>query len=1539
MENTYKEQVLKLFNSIIQNMSVSESRTMLVKHYNSLDLSKDIVEQSLVNEMGIKYIYHEFDGSIMADAYEPFLSSVKNIFYNEFDMSIDKFLELCDVYMLHRSVIKSYFETGICNRTDEVLVSEYEYECQMMQKNINNMLEYISSKERIVFVFNRLNDADESTMRILLSMIDNDKYNNIYVIATYNEMNSINDGGMNLWEDYMNYLVRTGSVIEWSFIGNHTLCDTKSDLVFLVEQLPEYMEKVRNMYHLMVVKQAEYYCKFINKKIEFEELDIPKREFFELMELSAEIALMLGNNSEAIIYAGKMKHICDKNIQDKEFRYKYLLSQIHMLSGLNEEAKKEAMECYEIARKQGDDFNMFRAELAHFVAVYSGWKQKAFIDHYSEAVNNLLDNAKKYAYYNQLAHICVLAFDNKGEKFRNIEKLEENLKYFYKGINIAKKLGNERLLVEGYKKNVMIASTNGCFDTSNYYYELLTEVDLIKNNDLEIAHIYNGLGYNNCTAEKFEKANEYYNKALIIFDKINETELVAETLYNMAINAILANEHKIASEYLELCLHIVKVLKRDSLRVCNLSKISGLLALCYYRMDKIYSSKMELQSSMQFLDHLYITDVNAERKDENSLWDDDLFLCHYVNALILMDDERYEESLKEFQNTKKYMEKAPGFHFFSVTQYCIDKAKLYMCMGRHKDAENVLEKCRRFCIEKGYVFKTKMLDNYCNKLDDESMVWKLPLNGITLNQIENNVKTLAVQYSNIRQKHNMEFLSIWQKTVDGYDDTLEKLIETSIITFEKFFNMDHVLFIRFENDVPVVKYDDGIIRICKQQIDYAVNFFTNNRAEVITSRTAINYYGKKGLIEGVFSSDQINSVVFVPIYKDEKLYSIFVTYSLLKENWNSLSSKMICDKEELPIFMFFFRELLATVERLEDKMKISKMNNKLQEANSSLSQLAEKAEAANQAKSDFLAKMSHEIRTPINAVIGMNEMILRESTEHEIHKYAFDIKSSANTLLSLINEILDSSKIESGKLEIIPVDYEVCSLFHDLYNMINLRAKKKGLKLVFDIDNNMPSGLYGDDIRLRQIVVNLLTNAVKYTHEGTVILSAKSEVKAGKALLHIKVTDTGIGIKDEDIDKLFGKFERIEEIRNRNIEGTGLGMNITLQLLKLMGSELLVKSEYGKGSEFAFCIEQGITNHEIIGDFNERISQVTDQYSYSLSYVAPSAKILVVDDNDVNRKVFRNLLKQSRIQVSEADSGQTCIKILEEEKFDVIFMDYMMPIMDGIETLNVIRKQHMCDNVPVIMLTADAIVGAKEGFLNAGFDDYLTKPIVPEKLDKMIIKYLPKDLVIEGEYKEERVEDNELPLVDEFDFSYAMSILKDKDILMNTLKDVKKMLGVLPEKLNDMYIDIENAEMLNLYKIEVHALKSSAAMVGAMLLSKVARLLEMAAIDKNIDRILVLHPILLEEISKHRERLLSIFPEDEEKMPIEDAELIFGYFDMLEMGILNDDYATADFVCEELQKYTYTESVSKQVENLIEKVNQLDSDAAMQLINIIKENW
>ena len=395
----------------------------------------------------------------------------------------------------------------------------------------------------------------------------------------------------------------------------------------------------------------------------------------------------------------------------------------------------------------------------------------------------------------------------------------------------------------------------------------------------------------------------------------------------------------------------------------------------------------------------------------------------------------------------------------------------------------------------------------------------------------------------------------------------------------------------------------------------------------------------------------------------------------------------------------------------------------------------EKAAAlmANEAKGKFLANMSHEIRTPINAVLGMDEMILRECTDPQIREYAFDIQGAGRSLLALINDILDISKIDSGKMEIVPVEYDQSSLIHDTLNLIRQKAKEKDLELVLEMDNTLPSKLCGDDIRIRQILSNILNNAVKYTNQGKVTLKIKGirSENSNEIMMEYRIEDTGIGIKEEDIPKLFEEFERIELSRNRSIEGTGLGMSITMQLIKLMGGSLDVKSVYGEGSCFVVRIMQGIVDDTPIGNLSERIRKQEKEYRFNQKFIAEGVKILMVDDNAINRKVLKNLLKNSLMEIEDVDSGTRCLQMITKEKYDLIFLDHMMPIMDGIETLQKFETTEGNRNLdtPVIALTANAVTGAREMYMENGFTDFLAKPIAYEKLEKLLLKYLPKEKV------------------------------------------------------------------------------------------------------------------------------------------------------------------------------------------------------------------
>ncbi|SCY31722.1 Signal transduction histidine kinase [Lachnospiraceae bacterium XBB2008] len=515
----------------------------------------------------------------------------------------------------------------------------------------------------------------------------------------------------------------------------------------------------------------------------------------------------------------------------------------------------------------------------------------------------------------------------------------------------------------------------------------------------------------------------------------------------------------------------------------------------------------------------------------------------------------------------------------------------------------------------------------------------------------------------------------------------------------------------------------------------------------------------------------------------------------------------------------------------------------------SLIDLSERAFAASEAKSAFLSNMSHEIRTPINAILGMNEVVLRECRDENIISYSENIRSSGQTLLGLVNDILDFSKIESGKLEIIPADYELASMLNDLVNMVRPRMDKKGLDLILNIDKNIPEKLFGDDVRIRQVITNILTNAVKYTEHGSVTFSMshdRLEYSENEIMLHVKIKDTGIGIKKEDMNRLFSEFERIEEKRNRNIEGTGLGMAITQSLLELMNSRLNVSSRYGEGSEFSFDLIQRVRDWEPIGDYETAYRKtLAHKEGYHRQFTAPDARILVVDDTPMNLLVFTSLLEPTELKIDTAGSGDEGIELALKNRYDMIFLDHMMPDKDGIETLKEIRGsgEKINDGTPFICLTANAISGAREQYLEAGFDDYLTKPIDSKKLEKMILSYLPSAKVNMAHDDREESPDASAGSARSVGAPADGTVLPEALYAMIDLNPVEgvKRCGSPKIYLNALRAfsdsirptiaatrNYKNSDDMDDVMITVHSIKTAAGMVGAERISNMALGIEKA---------------------------------------------------------------------------------------------------------------
>ena len=603
------------------------------------------------------------------------------------------------------------------------------------------------------------------------------------------------------------------------------------------------------------------------------------------------------------------------------------------------------------------------------------------------------------------------------------------------------------------------------------------------------------------------------------------------------------------------------------------------------------------------------------------------------------------------------------------------------------------------------------------------------------------------------------------------------------------------------------------------------------------------------------------------------------------------------------------------------------------------------AEESGKAKTAFFSSVSHELRTPINAVLGMDEMILRESREDQVLEYAKNIQSAGNSLLNLINDILDFSKIEAGKMDLVPANYEFVSMLNDLSILIKNRAEQKGLAFHIEADSNIPGILFGDDVRIKQVITNILTNAVKYTENGSVTLAAAfQKLDEETILLEISVADTGIGIKEEDQKKLFSAFERIEENRNRNIEGTGLGMNITQNLLKMMDSKLNVHSIYGKGSTFSFQLEQKVIDWTPIGDFQTASKQASQkQKGYHPAFYAPDAALLAVDDTQLNLDVFCGLLKHTKIHIDTALSGKECLEKLTQKQYDLIFLDHQMPEMDGIETMQRIRSLDGNRNpgVPVIALTANISQEAKEEYLSKGFTGYLSKPIDSKKLEDLLHSLLPKDkVVLKMDEKEETEpladaeEINDLPVVDGLDWNLAKLHLPDMELLKTTMRDFYHAIPSRAEKLDDAFHRLPAEEAWETYRITVHSMKSLSATVGFSSSSGLAKILENAASQKDLELIQKLHAVFQKEWLDNQNRLNGVFGLGEEQPgpSLEyDPQMVRSLLETVKSSMQELDIDKADPAMQLLIQYEFPDSIRHGIQELADAVTELDDDAAVQI--------
>lgn len=909
---------------------------LLIKHYNSFSISEGDCRELGDEFRDYRFIYHQFDAVDILSAYEPFLNWIAVQFRQQDRVSIDSFLDICHVYSMHRGVMRSLILGLPLSRTEDFIYNEVRFEKEQMVQAIVNMLLFFANDKPIIIVLNKLHRSGSSTLDVLdrLFMERNGK---IGIISTYNDLAAPESYMKEEWDNLLSTAEGAQCILDWGF--NTTLPTASRSHSFTVRatQFSDYLDALRKMYFTAALKQANFFATILHHKMLIGEIDVNDEEKYLFYLLYTTISILSGDISNSLILCSTLDSMnAGHKSSHKQFHVLFLSAQAHIYNGQSDVAMDLLEKCLYYATKTGDPVSIFRARLLKHMNYYSGWNDIWLCELNYGAEPELLEQARQYNFKNHLAHMLVYACDNNPENYKSLDALEDKLSMFQQGIEIAEELGNTNLLLSAYRKNLMIASTNGFFDISRYYaIEKIQPLVIKTNNRFEEGNVYNDLGYNSCATEKYLAANEYFNKALVIFCDLNKIEYLGETLYNMAINGIMAEDFQFASNCLEMVMGILNIFHSESIRVAHISKILGLQALCAVRMDNLYSCRMCLQTAYQFLEHIIVEDSSSA---PFTYWDDDLFLYHLCSGILASVEGNDAKAKKEYEQAYLFGGPEKGGSVFYYNMYAEEMAILLQRNGQEAEAQEVLSKCITYFDEKGYHHKQKKMIALRDHATHETQPLRL---GFTASGIVDRIHKIIEDTSTSWVMHTYQrkitYLNTWQKLQNSMFYSVSELISHSASSLKSEFNFDHMILVRMSNQTPVILYSDSETELDSSKLEALVDYFSRNRTPFTTSKLNRNYFEYES-ITSLFDQSHLCAMMGVPLFVNEQLDTFALAYILMRDNWGAASNGISVEHDEVSIFEALLRQLTDTIDRFESHQRIQRQNSQLNRLNMKLKQ-------------------------------------------------------------------------------------------------------------------------------------------------------------------------------------------------------------------------------------------------------------------------------------------------------------------------------------------------------------------------------------------------------------------------------------------------------------------------------------------------------------------------------------------------------------------------------------------------------------------------
>lgn len=926
MESYSRLYTKKIVDSLIHGLEMKHSSVLFVKHYNTLNVPIDNIQEAVEgSKKKIELFYHEFSSAKMQEAYEPFLGWIKQIYYRfYYNVPVQEFLEAADVYYLARSVLESYILTGKCKRTEDMIAVEVEYELTQFANSLAKLFAYVSKEHTLFLVLNRLHLAENSTLNFLAEFISKTT-NNISLLANYNEAYVVPVYTQARWTSLVHKIEDLNYMLEWNVQDVQT--DTNIEDVFepVVTDFPEYLVMINNMVKTVAIKQAMYYLKILYNKISTEKVNISAKNKAKFYILYATASLYDRNVTNALIMCEKLKNINEKHPDPKySFNYHYLLALCESFESQRSLAQKNWEKCTRIAEELDSDKYRFMSKLLFYINSLDNWNSMFRWDRTfeGEELDEFAEKAKEYHAYNHLAHIFFFGCGNEKENYINENLGCEDTKYFKEAMKIAQRLKNERVMISAWKKSVFMAQGYGCFGNVDYYYKKCLEIVEKQNNPVEEANIYNGLGFNRIVSEQFVLANDYFNKALDIFYAQKQYYFVAETLYNMATNAILADNYETAYNHLIYTVKLLRAVKMNRMNICNMSKVYGMIAYCSYKMGIEYNAHFYLNKMERVLHHV----VNPDGEPNYFLWDDDMFF-YYFNCGLLEKADNIEKAQYYFDKAHFHMLRTEGLQFFVYTMFALEQADLYEKQDEPEKAQEIIETCMEFCNSRGYKHKEEIL---FAKLHKQSLITKhvsLPLNNIDKYQIEELIQLAEMEMMLADRTKGIDFLVAWQELINKENYTIDDIIENSMATMQNNYNLDVIVYVEIVDKKPVMRYMCGDYEISDDQLRSITEYLTRHKKEFATSRYDREFYEMQTIVS-VFGVNKLLSFGCVPLSVDDELTGYMIAAIELHDNMTSNINFL--DRNDITIFKFALRQLTDNLYRLKARDEISQMNKALQ---------------------------------------------------------------------------------------------------------------------------------------------------------------------------------------------------------------------------------------------------------------------------------------------------------------------------------------------------------------------------------------------------------------------------------------------------------------------------------------------------------------------------------------------------------------------------------------------------------------------------------